>query len=40
MVVVVMTWRRVVGSDVAVVGGVGIDELPWIGPKVGIHWGA
>jgi hypothetical protein len=39
-VVVVVTWRRVVGGDVAFAGGVGIDELPRIGPKVGIHWGA
>ena len=28
------------GGDVVVAGGVGIDELPWIGPKVGIHRGA
>ena len=35
-----MTWRRVVGGDVAVAGGVGINKLPRIGPKVGIHRGA
>jgi len=35
-----VTWRRVVGGDVAVAGGVGIDDLPRLGPKVGIHLGA